>query len=164
MDVNLFDFYLPDELIAQTPLTNRSDSKLLILDKKTGEVTDGRFEQMIDYLHEGDCLVLNDTRVLPARLLGVKEDTGAKVEVLLLKQIEGDKWEVLVKPAKRVKEGTVIQFGDHVLTARCVEALEHGGRVLEFFYTGIFHELLDKLGQMPLPPYIKEQLDDQERY
>ena len=164
MDVNLFDFYLPAELIAQTPLLNRSDSKLLILDKETGEVMDGRFEQIVDYLHEGDCLVLNDTRVLPARLLGVKEDTGAKIEVLLLKQMEGDKWEVLVKPAKRVKEGTNIQFGAHLLTARCIEPQEHGGRVLEFSYEGIFHELLDRLGQMPLPPYIKEQLDDGERY
>ncbi len=117
-----------------------------------------------NYLKPGDCLVLNDTKVLPARLFGVKEDTGAKIEVLLLKQLENDRWETLIKPAKRIKKGMKILFGENLLTAVCVEELEHGGRILDFQYDGIFYEILDQLGKMPLPPYIKEQLDDQDRY
>ncbi|WP_223591191.1 tRNA preQ1(34) S-adenosylmethionine ribosyltransferase-isomerase QueA [Neobacillus bataviensis] len=164
MKVDIFDFHLPEELIAQVPLQNRTDSRLMVLNKKTGELKHEVFKNIIEYLREGDCLVLNDTRVLPARLFGVKQDTGAKIEVLLLKQLEGDQWETLVKPAKRVKEGTEIEFGDGLLKAVCTGTSEHGGRVLEFKYEGIFYEVLDQLGEMPLPPYIKEQLDDRERY
>ncbi|OLS41565.1 tRNA preQ1(34) S-adenosylmethionine ribosyltransferase-isomerase QueA [Bacillus sp. MRMR6] len=164
MKVDLFDFHLPEELIAQVPLHNRTDSRLMVLDKATGELKHEIFKNITEYLREGDCLVLNDTRVLPARLFGVKKDTGAKIEVLLLKQLEGDQWETLIKPAKRVKEGTVIDFGDGLLTAVCTGSSDHGGRVLEFKYDGIFYEVLDQLGEMPLPPYIKEQLDDKERY
>ncbi|OLO36480.1 tRNA preQ1(34) S-adenosylmethionine ribosyltransferase-isomerase QueA [Alkalihalophilus pseudofirmus] len=164
MNVNDFDFYLPEELIAQTPLLDRTASKLLVLDKETGNIKDDHFYDIVDYFNEGDCLVLNDTRVLPARLYGVKEDTGAKVELLLLKQLEGDTWETLVKPGKKVKEGTTLLFGDGKLRGICKESLEHGGRIIEFIYEGIFHEILDALGEMPLPPYIKEQLTDQDRY
>jgi S-adenosylmethionine:tRNA ribosyltransferase-isomerase len=164
MKVELFDFDLPEELIAQVPLENRTASKLMVLDKHTGHLEHTTFSHVKDYLKKGDCLVLNDTRVLPARLFGVKSDTGANIEVLLLKQTEEDQWETLVKPAKRVKEGTVIQFGDGVLTATCVGSSEHGGRLLKFDYEGIFLEVLEGLGEMPLPPYIKEQLDDKERY
>ncbi|CAM3820473.1 tRNA preQ1(34) S-adenosylmethionine ribosyltransferase-isomerase QueA [Mesobacillus zeae] len=164
MKVELFDFHLPEELIAQTPLEERTNSRLMVLDKKTGEVKHEIFKDITNYLQPGDCLVLNDTRVLPARLYGVKEETGAKIEVLLLKQKEGDRWETLVKPAKRVKAGTVIAFGDGLLTAVCTEESDHGGRVLDFKYEGIFYEVLEDLGEMPLPPYIKEQLDDRERY
>ncbi|MGG3469287.1 tRNA preQ1(34) S-adenosylmethionine ribosyltransferase-isomerase QueA [Neobacillus pocheonensis] len=164
MKVDLFDFHLPEELIAQVPLQNRTDSRLMVLNKETGEIKHEVFKNIIEYLREGDCLVLNDTRVLPARLFGVKPDTGAKIEVLLLKQLEGDQWETLVKPAKRVKEGTEIVFGDGLLKAVCTETSDHGGRVMEFKYDGIFYEVLDQLGEMPLPPYIKEQLDDRERY
>ncbi|GHH97155.1 tRNA preQ1(34) S-adenosylmethionine ribosyltransferase-isomerase QueA [Neobacillus kokaensis] len=164
MKVDLFDFHLPEELIAQVPLKNRTDSRLMVLNKETGELKDEVFKNITKYLREGDCLVLNDTKVLPARLFGVKNDTGAKIEVLLLKQLEGDRWETLVKPAKRVKEGTVIEFGDGLLTAVCTGESEHGGRTFEFRYEGIFYEILEQLGQMPLPPYIKEQLDDQDRY
>ncbi|MFD2446192.1 tRNA preQ1(34) S-adenosylmethionine ribosyltransferase-isomerase QueA [Bacillus sp. CGMCC 1.16607] len=164
MKVELFDFHLPDEQIAQVPLEDRTASKLMVLNKVTGKLEHTTFQYVKNYLQKGDCLVLNDTRVLPARLFGVKPDTGAKVEVLLLKQSEGDKWETLVKPAKRIKEGSIIQFGDGKLTAICVGTSEHGGRILEFQYDGIFYEVLDQLGEMPLPPYIKEQLDDQERY
>ncbi|MBU8684523.1 MULTISPECIES: tRNA preQ1(34) S-adenosylmethionine ribosyltransferase-isomerase QueA [Bacillus] len=164
MKVELFDFDLPERLIAQVPLKERDASRLMVLDKKTGEITHSTFKHVIDFLNAGDCIVLNDTRVLPARLYGVKEETGAKVEVLLLKQEEGDVWETLVKPAKRVKRGTVLSFGDGRLTAVCTEELEHGGRKIEFRYEGIFYEVLESLGEMPLPPYIKEQLDDRERY
>ncbi|MHC0035783.1 tRNA preQ1(34) S-adenosylmethionine ribosyltransferase-isomerase QueA [Pseudoneobacillus sp. C159] len=164
MKVDLFDFELPEELIAQVPLENRTASRLMVLHKETGELEHTTFANIKQFLKKGDCLVLNDTRVLPARLYGIKEETGAKVEVLLLKQIAGDRWETLVKPAKRVKEGTVLTFGDGVLTATCVGSSEHGGRALEFHYEGIFYEVLESLGEMPLPPYIKEQLDDQERY
>ncbi|WP_100406574.1 tRNA preQ1(34) S-adenosylmethionine ribosyltransferase-isomerase QueA [Bacillus solitudinis] len=164
MDVNDFDFNLPEELIAQTPLLDRTASRLLILDKETGAMQDSAFTEIINELRSGDCLVLNDTRVMPARLYGVKEDTKAKIEVLLLKQLDDDKWETLVKPGKRVKVGTTIFFGDGLLTATCVGEAEHGGRILKMTYEGIFHEVLDELGEMPLPPYIKEQLDDQERY
>ena len=164
MKVDLFDFHLPEELIAQVPLKNRAESRLMVLDKQTGEIKHEVFKDITKYLREGDCLVLNDTKVLPARLFGVKKDTGAKIEVLLLKQLEGDQWETLVKPAKRVKEGTEIEFGDGLLTAVCTGTSDHGGRVLDFKYEGIFYEVLDQLGEMPLPPYIKEQLDDKDRY
>jgi S-adenosylmethionine:tRNA ribosyltransferase-isomerase len=164
MKVDLFDFHLPEELIAQVPLIERAESRLMRLDKETGEIQHNVFKNIKEYLRPGDVLVLNDTRVLPARLFGVKEDTGAKIEVLLLKQVEGDRWETLVKPAKRVKTGTKIVFGDGLLSAVCTEESEHGGRILEFSYDGIFYEVLEELGEMPLPPYIKEQLDDQERY
>lgn len=164
MKVDLFDFHLPEELIAQVPLKNRTDSRLMLLNKETGEIKHEIFKNITEYLREGDCLVLNDTKVLPARLFGVKKDTGAKIEVLLLKQLEGDQWETLVKPAKRVKEGTVIDFGEGLLTAECTGTSEHGGRIFDFKYEGIFYEVLDQLGEMPLPPYIKEQLDDRDRY
>jgi len=162
--VDIFDFYLPEERIAQTPLKNREESRLMVLNKETGETSDGIFKDILHYLKPGDCLVLNDTKVLPARLFGVKEDTGAKVECLLLKHEEEDTWEVLVKPAKRVKVGTTIVFGDGELKATCVEELEHGGRKIAFTYDGIFYEVLDALGSMPLPPYIKEQLEEKDRY
>lgn len=164
MKVDWFDFHLPEELIAQTPLADRTSSRLMVLDKKTGDIQHSVFKNIKNYLQAGDCLVLNDTKVLPARLFGEKTGTGAKIEVLLLKQLEGDSWETLVKPAKRVKEGTVITFGDAKLTAVCTGTSEHGGRVLEFRYDGIFYEVLEQLGEMPLPPYIKEQLDDRDRY
>jgi len=164
MKVDLFDFHLPEELIAQTPLEDRTSSRLMIVNKVTGELQHRKFKDIYEYINPGDCLVLNDTRVLPARLHGEKEDTGAHIEVLLLKQQENDKWETLVKPAKRVKEGTVITFGEGKLKAVCVKELEHGGRILDFQYEGIFYEILDQLGEMPLPPYIKEKLDDQDRY
>nr|WP_321293646.1 tRNA preQ1(34) S-adenosylmethionine ribosyltransferase-isomerase QueA [uncultured Trichococcus sp.] len=159
-----FDFYLPEELIAQTPLLDRSSSRLLALDSKTGEITDKHFTDMVEELQEGDALVLNNTRVLPARLHGVKPDTGGHIEVLLLNNIQGDEWETLVKPGKRVKVGTVISFGDGRLTAEVTQSLEHGGRILNFKYDGVFLEILESLGEMPLPPYIKETLADQERY
>ncbi len=164
MKVEDFDFHLPEELIAQTPLEDRTASRLMIVDKKTGEVEHSYFKQIVEELHEGDCLVLNDTRVMPARLFGTKEETGANIEVLLLKQGENDEWETLVKPAKRVKVGTEISFGEGLLKATCINELEHGGRVFKFHYDGIFYEILDKLGEMPLPPYIHETLDDRERY
>lgn len=164
MKVDLFDFHLPEELIAQTPLTDRTRSRLMVLDKTTGAITHDTFKHLKDHLKAGDCLVLNDTKVLPARLLGEKEGTGAKIEVLLLKQQDGDVWETLVKPAKRIKEGARIEFGNGLLSAVCVGSSDHGGRTLEFHYEGIFYEVLDQLGEMPLPPYIKEQLEDRERY
>ncbi|MBC2256149.1 tRNA preQ1(34) S-adenosylmethionine ribosyltransferase-isomerase QueA [Listeria ivanovii] len=164
MKVEDFDFDLPEELIAQTPLLDRTSSRLMVLDKATGEIKDQHFTDILSYLHEGDALVLNDTRVLPARLHGIKDETGAHIEVLLLKQKEGNTWEALVKPAKRIRQGATITFGDGVLQATCLEELEHGGRILEFSYEGIFYEVLEQLGEMPLPPYIKEQLADQDRY
>ncbi|MGG3915643.1 tRNA preQ1(34) S-adenosylmethionine ribosyltransferase-isomerase QueA [Rossellomorea vietnamensis] len=164
MKVEDFDFHLPEELIAQTPLENRSESRLMVLDKEDGSMEHIRFKQITEYLGEGDCLVLNDTRVLPARLFGQKEDTGANIEVLLLKQEDGDKWETLVKPAKRIRVGTEIVFGDGKLRATCVDLKDHGGRILEFRYEGIFYEVLDELGEMPLPPYIRERLEEQDRY
>ena len=164
MRVEDFDFDLPEELIAQTPLLDRTSSKLLIADYPKGSYTHDSFSSIIDELNEGDCLVLNDTKVMPARLMGVKEDTGANIEVLLLTQVEGDHWETLVKPAKRVKIGTVITFGDGLLRAVCTELKEHGGRVFRFEYNGLFFEVLDKLGEMPLPPYIHEKLENKERY
>ncbi|WP_099221067.1 tRNA preQ1(34) S-adenosylmethionine ribosyltransferase-isomerase QueA [Listeria costaricensis] len=164
MRVEDFDFDLPEELIAQTPLLDRSSSRLMVVDKNTGDLADRTFTDILSYLNPGDALVLNDTRVLPARLHGIKEETGAHIEVLLLKQMEGNRWETLVKPAKRIRCGAKIHFGDGKLTATCIEELEHGGRILEFAYEGIFYEVLEELGEMPLPPYIKEQLADQDRY
>ncbi|MCG7410351.1 tRNA preQ1(34) S-adenosylmethionine ribosyltransferase-isomerase QueA [Paenibacillus sp. ACRRX] len=163
MNVNLFDFHLPEQLIAQTPLQDRTASRLLTLDRNSGHVEHHTFTDIINYLQPGDLLVLNDTRVIPARLFGVKPDTGAKMEVLLLKQEEGDVWEALVKPAKRLKLGAVVTFGEE-LRAVVVEERDMGGRLLRFEYDGIFQEILDRLGEMPLPPYIKEQLNDRERY
>jgi len=160
------DFYydLPEELIAQHPIKNREESRLLILDKKTGEVEHRTFKDIIDYLYEGDCLVLNDTRVIPARLFGSREGKDEKIEFLLLKNIEGNRWETLVKPGKKVKPGGRILFGDGVLIADVLSIEEDGTRVVEFRYDGIFEEVLDRLGEMPLPPYIKEKLEDKERY
>jgi S-adenosylmethionine:tRNA ribosyltransferase-isomerase len=164
VDIQLFDFDLPEELIAQTPLKDRTASRLLVLNKETGEVAHKQFRNLVDYLNPGDTLVLNDSRVIPARLFGVKKDTQAKVELLLLKQMEDDRWEVLVKPGKKVKPGTVLEFGEGMLEAVCEETTEVGGRIVRFKYEGIFNEILDQLGQMPLPPYIKERLEDAERY
>ncbi len=164
MNVNDYDFELPDELIAQSPLKERSSSRLLVLDRLTGEVRHESFTHLIHYLEPGDTLVLNDTRVIPARLFGVKQETGAKVELLLLKQLTDDRWETLVKPGKKVRPGTVLSFGEGMLTGICEDSTEAGGRVIRFEYEGIFHEILDELGQMPLPPYIKEQLEEAERY
>ncbi|SIS36679.1 tRNA preQ1(34) S-adenosylmethionine ribosyltransferase-isomerase QueA [Salimicrobium flavidum] len=163
-DINQYDFDLPEELIAQTPLKDRASSRMMVL--KTGEekIEHRTFTDIKEYIQAGDCLVLNDTKVLPARLYGMKEDTGGKVEVLLLHQHEGDVWEVLMKPAKKVKEGTVLSFGDGSLKAVCTKEMEHGGRLVEFSYEGIFLEVLDALGEMPLPPYITEQLEDRDRY
>lgn len=164
--MNTKDFYfnLPPELIAQTPLKERTASRLLVLNRETGELAHRHFYDIIDYLNEGDCLVMNNTRVIPARLYGAKEGTGGKIEFLLLKRIEGNKWEVILKPGRRAKAGTRFTFGDGLLTAEILEQKEDGGRIVEFFYDGIWEELLDRLGEMPLPPYIKEKLDDRERY
>lgn len=159
-----FDFHLPEELIAQTPLEKRDASRLLVVNHKTGQMEDTHFDAIIDQLHPGDALVMNDTRVLPARLHGEKPETGGHVELLLLKNIEGDDWEVLAKPAKRLKVGAAISFGDGRLTATVLEELEHGGRIVRFHYQGIFLEVLESLGEMPLPPYIHEKLKDRERY
>lgn len=164
MKLKDFDFTLPEELIAQTPLEDRSSSRLMVLDKNSGEIEHRKFKDIVHYLNVGDCLVLNNTKVMPARLFGIKEETGAHVEILLLKQLEGDQWETLVKPAKRVKVGTVIDFGEGKLKAKCIDTLEHGGRIFQFSYDGIFYEILDELGEMPLPPYIHEQLDNPDRY
>jgi S-adenosylmethionine:tRNA ribosyltransferase-isomerase len=164
VNVEDFDFHLPEELIAQTPLEHRSESRLMVLDKERGSIEHYRFKNIVEFLNEGDCLVLNDTRVLPARLFGQKQGTGANIEVLLLKQEDGDQWETLIKPAKRVRVGTEIIFGDGKLKATCIGLKDHGGRILEFQYEGIFYEVLDELGEMPLPPYIRERLDEQDRY
>lgn len=164
MDVKQFDFHLPEELIAQTPLEDRTASRLMIVDRTTGALEHTHFSSIVDELEEGDVLVLNDTKVLPARLYGTKEGTGASLEVLLLKEHGQDTWETLVKPAKRVKVGTVVTFGDGTLRARCTDVLPQGGRMFEMMYDGIFYEVLDALGEMPLPPYITEKLDDQDRY
>ena len=159
-----FDFDLPEELIAQTPLEKRDASRLLVVDKETGAFSDQHFDQIIDQLQPGDALVMNNTRVLPARLYGIKPETGGHVELLLLKNTQGDDWEVLAKPAKRLRVGAQISFGDGRLTATVVDELEHGGRIVRFGYEGIFLEVLESLGEMPLPPYIHEKLADRERY
>ena len=159
-----FDFDLPEELIAQTPLSKRDASRLLVLDKQTGEISHKHFTDIIEYMEKGDTLVLNDTKVMPARLYGVKEETGAIVEVLLLKDEGENVWECLTKPAKRVKEGTVISFGEGKLKAKCTKVLEDGIRHFTLEYKGILYEILDELGEMPLPPYIHEKLKDKDRY
>ncbi|MBR4085118.1 MAG: tRNA preQ1(34) S-adenosylmethionine ribosyltransferase-isomerase QueA [Lachnospiraceae bacterium] len=159
-----FYFELPEELIAQDPLEDRSSSRLLVLDKKTGEVEHKIFRDIKDYLIKGDCLVLNNTRVIPARLLGEREGTGAHVEVLLLKRHEGDVWETLVKPGKKCRPGNRLVFGDGILKAEVLETVEEGNRLVRFEYEGIFEEVLDKLGEMPLPPYITHKLKDKNRY
>ena len=160
------DFYfdLPEELIAQDPLEDRSSSRLLMLDKTTGQTEHHVFKDIVDYLRPGDCLVLNNTKVLPARLMGTKEDTGATIEVLLLKRRENDIWETLVKPGKKAKPGTKMIFGDGLLEAEVLEVVEEGNRLIQFRYEGIFEEVLDKLGEMPLPPYITHKLQDKNRY
>ena len=164
MKVTDFDYDLPESLIAQTPLEERDQSRMLILDSKTGEYQDDYFYNVIDQLNPGDALVMNDSRVMPARIYGVKPETGGHVEVLLLNNTHGDEWETLVKPARRAKVGTKISFGDGALKATVTKELEHGGRLIEFEYDGIFMEILDKLGEMPLPPYIKEKLENPEMY
>ena len=160
------DFYydLPPNLIAQDPLEDRSSSRLLVLDRKTGQVSHHIFSDVIDYLHPGDCLVLNNTKVIPARLYGIKEDTGAGIEILLLKRREKDTWETLVKPGKKAKIGARILFGDGLLKAEVVDIVEEGNRLIRFKYDGIFEEILDQLGEMPLPPYITHKLQDKNRY
>ena len=163
MKTDDFNYYLPEELIAQTPLEKRDHSKLLVLDKVNGQVSHERFDNIISYLNKGDVLVINNTKVLPARLIGVKEETDAVIEVLMLKNIVKDEWECLCKPAKRVKVGTIIKFSDK-LSARCIKLGEEGIRYFEFIYNGIFYEILDELGEMPLPPYIHEKLNDKDRY
>ncbi len=164
--MNLHDFYfdLPEELIAQDPLEDRSSSRMLVLDKKTGERQHKIFKDVIDYLNPGDCLVLNNTRVLPARLIGAKEGTGAKIEVLLLKRKQDNVWETLVKPGKKARPGARIVFGDKLLVGEVIDVVEEGNRLIRFEYEGIFEEVLDQLGEMPLPPYITHQLKDKERY
>jgi S-adenosylmethionine:tRNA ribosyltransferase-isomerase len=159
-----FDFDLPEELIAQTPLKDRDQSRLLVLDRTTGETKDKYFHDIVEELSPGDALVMNNTRVLPARLYGEKTETGAHLEVLLLTNTEGETWETLIKPAKRAKVGTRISFGDGRLQAVVKEELDHGGRIIAFEYEGIFLEILESLGEMPLPPYIKERLEDPDRY
>lgn len=164
MNVRDFNFDLPQELIAQDPLLDRSSSRLLVMDKQTGEIEHRHFRDILSYLKEGDCLVINDTKVIPARLFGVKEGTEAKIEILLLKRRENDIWETLVKPGKKAKEGTVISFGDGLLKGTVIDVVEEGNRLIQFSYDGIFEEILDRLGQMPLPPYITHQLQDKNRY
>lgn len=160
------DFYydLPEELIAQDPLENRSDSRLMVLDKETGAVSHHVFREIVDYLNPGDCLVINDTKVIPARLIGEREGTGAKIEVLLLKRKTGDVWETLVKPGRKAKPGTRIQFGGGLLVGEVMDIVDEGNRLIQFEFEGIFEEILDQLGQMPLPPYITHQLKDKDRY
>ena len=164
MNVKDYDYDLPEELIAQDPLEDRSSSRLMVLDRHTGDVEHRHFTDILEYLHPGDCLVINNTKVIPARLFGVKEDTQAKIEVLLLKRKENDIWETLVKPGKKAKPGTKLVFGDGLLTAEVVDVVEEGNRLIQFHYDGIFEEILDQLGQMPLPPYITHQLKDKNRY
>ena len=164
MNVKDYDYDLPEELIAQDPLEDRSSSRLMVLDRQTGDVEHRHFTDILEYLHPGDCLVINNTKVIPARLFGVKEDTQAKIEVLLLKRKENDIWETLVKPGKKAKPGTKLVFGDGLLTAEVVDVVEEGNRLIQFHYDGIFEEILDQLGQRPLPPYITHQLKDKNRY
>lgn len=159
-----FDYDLPHELIAQTPLKERDASRMLVLNATTGDMADKHFYDILDYLNPGDAVVMNDTRVMPARLYGVKPDTGAHMEVLLLHNTEGDQWETLMKPARKAPVGAEIDFGDGLLKATVIKELDHGGRIIEFHYDGIFMEILDQLGETPLPPYIKAKLDDPEMY
>lgn len=164
MKVTDFDFYLPEELIAQHPMEKRDEARLMVMNKENGEIEHKVFKDIIDYLETGDCLVLNDTRVLPARLIGSKEGTGGKIEFLLLKRVDKDTWETLVKPGKRAQIGTRFEFGEGELKAEVIGLGEEGSRIVKFQYEGIFEEVLDKLGQMPLPPYITEKLEDKEMY
>ena len=164
MSVKDYDYDLPKELIAQDPLEDRSSSRLMVLDKTSGEVEHKIFKDITQYLKPGDCLVLNNTKVIPARLYGVKEGTEAKIEILLLKRKENDVWETLVKPGKKAKPGTKIIFGDGLLVGEVIDIVEEGNRLIQFHYEGIFEEILDQLGQMPLPPYITHQLKDKNRY
>lgn len=164
MDIESYNYHLPEHLIAQTPLKDRTSSRFLVLHKDTGEIVHDHFKHVTNYLKSGDCLVLNNSKVIPVRLFGVKEETFAKIEVLLLHENENNEWEALVKPACKVKVGTKISFGDGKLVATCVEEKEEGARVLRLTYEGIFLEILNELGEMPLPPYIKEQLQDDDRY
>lgn len=164
MKVTDFDFYLPEELIAQHPMEKRDEARLMVMNKENGEIEHKVFKDIIDYLEPGDCLVLNDTRVLPARLIGSKEGTGGKIEFLLLKRVDKDTWETLVKPGKRAQIGTRFEFGEGELKAEVIGLGEEGSRIVKFQYEGIFEEVLDKLGQMPLPPYITEKLEDKEMY
>ncbi len=164
MNVKEFDYELPQELIAQDPIADRSSSRLLVLNKNTGEIQHHIFRDILHFLHPGDCLVLNNTRVLPARLIGEREETGAAIEVLLLKRENDDIWETLVKPGKKAKPGTVISFGNGLLKGKVLDIVEEGNRKIQFSYEGIFEELLDQLGQMPLPPYITHHLEDKTRY
>lgn len=159
-----FNFDLPEELIAQYPLENREESKLMVLDKESGEIKHKKFRDILQYFSEGDCLVLNNTRVIPARLYGNKEGSGGKIEFLLLNRLQDDKWETLVKPGKKAKVGSIIEFGDGILKAEVLDIKEGGTRIIKFMYEGIFEQILDKLGEMPLPHYIKERLEDKERY
>lgn len=162
----LKDYYyeLPHELIAQDPLLKRSDSRLMVLNREDDSITHRHFSDILDYIHEGDCLVINDTKVIPARLMGVKEDTGASIEVLLLKRLDDTRWETLVKPGKKARPGTVISFGDGKLVGTVTDIVEEGNRIINFRFEGIFEEILDELGQMPLPPYITHTLADKDRY
>lgn len=164
MNTEEFDYYLPEELIAQTPLKDRSASRLMVLDRKTGKIEHHIFKDIINFLDENDVLVLNDTKVIPARLFGVKEDTQAHIELLMLKEMGDDVWQTLCKPARRVKVGTVLSFGDGLLKAECIKEDDDGIRYFKMIYEGIFLEILDKLGEMPLPPYIHEHLEDKDRY
>lgn len=164
MDLRDFNYELPEELIAQDPLEDRSSSRLMVLHKETGKIEHKIFKDIIDYLNPGDCLVINDTKVIPARLMGVKKDTGAAIEVLLLKRNADDVWECLVKPGKKARTGARIVFGEGLLTGEIVDVIEDGNRMIKFHYEGIFEEILDKLGQMPLPPYITHKLQDKNRY
>lgn len=164
MKTSDFNFNLPEEMIAQDPLTDRTQSKLMVLDKKNGEIKHRNFRNIIDYLNPGDCLVLNDTRVIPARLYGAKEGSGGKVEILLLTRLDADRWEVLAKPGKKARPGHVIVFGNGELKCTVEEIIDDGKRIVKFEYKGIFEEVLDRLGEMPLPPYITHKLEDRERY
>lgn len=164
MELKDFYFDLPNELIAQEPIKERQMSRLMVLEKQSGQVSHKIFKDIVDYIESGDTLVLNDTRVIPARLLGKKEDTGGKIEFILLKKIENDTWEVILKPARKAKLGTRFSFGDGVLVAKIVGILDDGKRLVRFYYNGIFEKILDEVGNMPLPPYITKRLEDKERY
>lgn len=164
MELKEFDYCLPQELIAQDPLENRSSSRLMVLDKNSGKVEHRIFTDILDYLNPGDCLVINDTKVIPARLYGVRQGTGAAIEILLLKRKENDMWECLVRPGRKCRAGTVVEFGDGILTGEIVDVVDDGNRLIQFKYEGIFEEILDRLGQMPLPPYITHELKDKNRY
>lgn len=164
MNLHDFNYYLPEELIAQHPMDKRDMSRLMVLDKETGQIEHKVFKDITDYLNDGDCLVLNNTRVIPARLLGEKEGTGGKIEFVLLKRVQGDEWEVILRPGKKAKPGSRFIFGNGELKAEIVEVLEEGNRLVRFIYEGVFEEILDRVGIMPLPPYITEKLENPERY